>query len=85
MARERPGRASPRDPGAPRSRPARVGGAEVELSDEELLALAEQGVDPDEARQLATEPRPNTEASPHDRDSARDELEGLVAEGDEEY
>jgi hypothetical protein len=59
----------------------------VELSDEELLALAEQGVDPDEARRLASEPRPNEEASPHDRDSARDELEGLAAEAeaDEDY
>jgi len=57
----------------------------VELSDEELRALADEGVDPDEARRLARERRESDEASAHDRDTARDELEGLVPDSDEEY
>ncbi|CAN5400909.1 hypothetical protein BH23ACT7_BH23ACT7_05390 [soil metagenome] len=58
---------------------------EIELTDEELRALADDGLDPDEVRRVATEPRPEPEASEHDRDTARDDLEGLVLEQDEEY
>jgi hypothetical protein len=57
---------------------------EIELTDEELRALADDGIDPDDVRRLAREHR-EPEASDHDRDTARDELEGLVMERDEEY
>ena len=53
---------------------------ELELTDEELRALADEGIDPDEVRRLAREPRDEQEASDHDRDTARDDLEGLVLE-----
>jgi hypothetical protein len=53
---------------------------EIELSDEELRALADEGIDPDDVRRLARERRDQDEASDHDRDTARDELEGLVLE-----
>ena len=58
---------------------------EIELSDEELRALADDGIDPDDVRRLARERRDNDEASEHDRDTARDDLEGLVMGQDEEY
>jgi hypothetical protein len=58
---------------------------EIDLTDEELLALADEGIDPDDVRRLAREPRDSIEASDHDRDTARDELEGLVLEQEEEY
>jgi hypothetical protein len=57
---------------------------ELELTDEELRALADEGIDPDEVRRLARERR-DSEASDHDRDTARDELEGLVTETEDEY
>jgi hypothetical protein len=57
---------------------------ELELDDEELRALADEGIDPDEVRRLARERR-EQEASIHDRDTARDELEGLILEQDEDY
>ncbi len=57
---------------------------EVELSDEELLALADEGIDPEEVRRLARErPAGEERVSPHDRDTVRDELEGLTLEDDE--
>lgn len=58
---------------------------ELELSDEELLALADEGIDPDDVRRLARERRDSIEASDHDRDTARDELEGLVLEQEDDY
>ena len=58
---------------------------EIDLTDEELLALADEGIDPDDVRRLAREPREPLEASDHDRDTARDELEGLVLEQEDEY
>ncbi len=58
---------------------------EIELSDEELRALADEGIDPDDVRRLARERREPLEASTHDRDTARDDLEGLVVEHDDDY
>lgn len=58
---------------------------ELELDDEELRALADEGIDPDDVRRLARESSDTQEASDHDRDTARDQLEGLVAEQEEEY
>lgn len=56
---------------------------ELELSDEELRALADDGIDPDDVRRLARE-HDEQEASDHDRDTARDQLEGLVAEQEDD-
>lgn len=58
---------------------------EVELSEEELRALADEGIDPDDVRRLARERHDDVEASDHDRDTARDEIEGLVREQEQEY
>jgi len=58
---------------------------ELELSEEELRALADEGIDPDDVRRLARERRDALEASDHDRDTARDEIEGLVLEQDDDY
>lgn len=58
---------------------------ELELTEEELVALADEGIDPDDVRRLARERRDPVEASEHDRDTARDELEGLVQEQEDEY
>ena len=58
---------------------------EVDLTDEELRALADEGIDPDEVRRVALEGRDDLEASEHDRDTARDELEGLAFEQGDEY
>lgn len=57
---------------------------ELNLTDEELRALADEGIDPDEVRRLARS-RPDPEASDHDRDTARDDLEGLVGEQEDDY
>ncbi|MGH8897755.1 MAG: hypothetical protein ACRDZ4_12220 [Egibacteraceae bacterium] len=57
---------------------------ELDLTDEELRALADEGVDPDDVHRLARS-RPDPEASDHDRDTARDDLEGLVGEQEEDY
>lgn len=59
---------------------------EVELDEEELRALADEGIDPEDVRRLARERRTRENAtSPHDRDSVRDELEGLIIEQEEDY
>lgn len=58
---------------------------EIELSDEELRALADEGIDPDEVRRVALEGSDALEASEHDRDTARDELEGLAFEQGDDY
>lgn len=58
---------------------------EIELSDEDLRALADEGIDPDEVRRIALEGSDDLEASEHDRDTARDELEGLAFEQGEDY
>lgn len=58
---------------------------ELELSEEELTALADEGIDPADVRRLARDRREQNEASEHDRDTARDELEGLVREQGDDY
>lgn len=58
---------------------------EIDLTDEELRALADEGIDPDDVRRVALETPDPIEASDHDRDTARDELEGLASEQDEDY
>ena len=58
---------------------------EIDLTDEELTALADEGIDPDEVRRVAREGTDPIEASDHDRDTARDELEGLAFEQEDEY
>lgn len=83
MTRERPGPTTP--PTGPRARPAAGEKPETELSDEELRALADEGVDPDEVQQVSRRERDGQEASDHDRDTARDEIEGLATEQDEPY
>jgi hypothetical protein len=58
---------------------------EIELDDEELRALADEGIDPDDVRRLARERNEADEVSDHDRDTARDEVEGLVLEQGDDY
>ena len=58
---------------------------ELELSAEELRALADEGIDPDDVRRLARERTDDQEASEFDRDTARDQLEGLVLGQEDEY
>ena len=58
---------------------------EIELTDEELRALADEGIDPDDVRRVARERSDTDEASEHDRDTARDELEGLVLGQEDDY
>lgn len=80
----------PRQRPNPADRPERVRPStppppELDLSPEELRALADEGVDPDEARRLTSERPENPEASDHDRDTAREDLEGLVPDPDKDY
>lgn len=82
MTRERRN-APPAD--APRVRPRGSEPSELELSDEELRALADEGVDPDDVRRVARDRPDGQEASDHDRDTARDELEGLAFESGDDY
>lgn len=56
---------------------------ELELSEEELRALADEGIDPDDVRRIANERQVLDETSDHDRDTARDGIEGLVEEREE--
>ena len=70
-------------PSGSRTRP-RGDAPEIELTDEELRALADDGIDPGDVQRLARERR-EPEASDHDRDTARDDLEGLVMEQEEDY
>lgn len=58
---------------------------EVELTEEELRALADDGIDPEDLRRIARERSDALEASDHDRDTVRDELEGLAFEAEEDY
>lgn len=53
---------------------------ELQLSEEELRALADEGIDPEDVRRIARESPDPIEASEHDRDTARDALEGLTLE-----
>jgi hypothetical protein len=91
-------RQRPKTPAEPRPRRARNGGEasprrtrrrepsgeELELTEEELRALADENVDPEEVIRLAREDD-EQEASEHDRDTARDRIEGLLLEQEEEY
>ncbi len=54
----------------------------VELSEEELRALADEGVDPEDLRRAVASDE-EQEASVHDRDTPRDRLESLVFDEDE--
>lgn len=81
MARERK-RPGPVDPAPKRARPRGGEQPELDLSDEELRALVDEGVDPEDLQRVARERRDPVEASEHDRDTARDDLEGLVADED---
>ncbi len=58
---------------------------ELELSPEELRALADEGIDPEDVRRLARERTDDQEASEFDRDTARDQLEGLVLGQEDDY
>ncbi len=80
--RQRAGR--PEDPTVVRVRArAAAATAEIDLTDEELRALADAGVDPEEVQIIARTPHDADEVSEHDRDTARDDIEGL--QQDEEY
>jgi hypothetical protein len=56
---------------------------ELELSGEELRALADHGIDPDEVRRIALADRMTDEVSEHDRPTVRDDLEALVIAEDD--
>ena len=56
---------------------------ELELSMEELQALADHGIDPDEVRRIALADRETDESSDPDRPKVRDDLEALVIDEDE--
>jgi hypothetical protein len=86
MSRQRPnapdsGRPRRARAGAPadgaRTRP-RTAAEVAELSDEELRALLDENVDPDEVARVAGEADDEQEASDHDRDTTRDRLESLL-------
>jgi hypothetical protein len=91
MSRER--RNAP-EPSARRARPASAGERvrrrlsaqpELELTQEELDALADEGIDPDEVRRIARERSDDEEASIHDRDTPRDTVEGMALTQEEDY
>ena len=50
---------------------------ELELTPEELRALADHDIDPEEVRRIALQDREVDEVSEHDRPTARDDLEAL--------
>ena len=59
--------------------------APTDLSDEEVRALLDENVDPDEVERVAREAEDDEqEASDHDRDTTRDRLESLLLEQDED-
>lgn len=58
---------------------------ELELNDEELRSLADEGIDPEDVRRLARSERDREEASEHDRDTPRDQIEGMIGEVEEDY
>lgn len=72
----------------PRTRPRDPGDARSDLSEEELRALIDENVDPDEVMRVTRDADADAaeqEASDHDRDTARDRLEGLLLEQDEDF
>lgn len=92
MARER--RNAPEATGTPRRargvtpgervRRRLVAEPDLELSEDELRALADDGIDPDDVRRIARQRPDEQEASIHDRDTPRDAIEGLILERDED-
>lgn len=58
---------------------------EIDLTEEELRSLADEGIDPDEVRRVARSRREREEASEHDRDTPRDQIEGMIGEAEEDY
>jgi hypothetical protein len=84
-----PGRArsgGPRDGSGQRRSRSRRGDPTPDLSDEELRALADTNVDPDDVVRVASDADDDEqEASDHDRDTPRDRIEGLLLEQDEEF
>ena len=54
------------------------------LSEEELRALADDGLDVEEIRRAARDIPEQPEASIHDRDSPRDQLEGLILQEEDD-
>lgn len=85
-ARRRPGSAGSGPPSrGERVRRRLAARPEIELTPEEERALADDGIDPDDVRRLATDRPDEPDASEHDRDTARDELEGLAFEADEDH
>lgn len=56
----------------------------LELSQEELRALADHDIDPDEVRRVALADRGVDEVSEHDRPTVRDDLEALVVAEDDD-
>lgn len=83
--RNRPGRPQGEQTAGQRVRQRVFDRPEVELSDEEMRALVDEGIDPDDLRRLARERSDSLEASDHDRDTVRDELESLALEAETEY
>jgi len=76
--------------GAGSNRTRRRGAASVaapaDLSDEEVRALLDDNVDPDEVERVARDAQDDEqEASDHDRDTPRDRLESLLLEPDDEF
>lgn len=53
---------------------------ELDLNAEELRALADHGIDPDEVRRIALQERDIDEVSDHDRPTAREDVEALTLE-----
>lgn len=60
--------------------------APADLSDEEVRALLDENVDPDEVERVARDAEDDEqEASDHDRDTTRDRLESLLLEQDDDF
>lgn len=54
----------------------------IDLDEEELIALADSGIDPDDVQAVAQSPTDEGDVSIFDRTTPRDDLEGLI-EGDD--
>lgn len=55
---------------------------DLELTEEDLRDLADEGIDPEDVRRVALEQREEQEASIHDRDTPRDAIEGMLPDDD---
>lgn len=66
----------------PRSRRRGSGGDAVDLTDEELRALADENIDPEDVLRAARDDE-EQEASEHDRDTPRDRIESMLLEREE--